>query len=226
MHGRIHRDGKTRRARTKCLLRKPAHWMPGPRLASFCGTLLATLLLSEGEAFAQATQIDPEEGKLRLLASSNPGGVADEYWVWMNRRAQVAFRCEHGFWSESDFFAGAEFCDTDGAGGYKRDHTDADDFLSSFTVEVSRKKQGPVVESVIGSIKTVAFDIALTPADPFRQCTGFRFATGLGFGLKQGLFAKLFDFYACGKSSSMAEDWFLTLLGGFGVEGEFERMVE
>lgn len=93
-------------------------------------------------------------------------------------------------------------------------------------MEVSRKKQGPVVESVIGSMKTVAFDIDLTPADPFRQCLGFRFATGLGFGRKQGLFAKLFDFCACGESSSMAEDWFLTLLGGFGVEGEFERMVE
>lgn len=82
------------------------------------------------------------------------------------------------------------------------------------------------MESVIGSIKTIAFDIDLTPADPFRQCIGFRFATDPGFGRKQGLFAKLLDFYACGESSSMAEDWFLTLLRGFGVEGEFERMVE
>lgn len=82
------------------------------------------------------------------------------------------------------------------------------------------------MESVIGSIKTIAFDIDLTPADPFRQCIGFRFATDPGFGRKQGLFAKLFDFYACGESSSMAEDWFLKLLRGFGVEGEFERMVE
>lgn len=211
--------------RAKYLLRKPVRWLRGLRLASFCGILLS-VLLPGSEVLAQATEIDPEEGKLRLLASRNPDDVADKYWAWMNRGAEVTFRCERGLWARKDFFAGAEFCESDGAGGYKRDYTDADDFLSSLTVEVSRKKQGPVVESVIGSIKTIAFDIDLVPADPFRQCIGFRFATDPGFGREQGLFAKLFDSYACGESGSMTEDRFLTILQGFGIEGQFERMVE
>ena len=90
--------------------------------------------------------------------------------------------------------------------------------------------EGPTISTVIGEIETFAFDIESDIGsfeDDVRQCLGFTY--GWDRRIAQGWhhYPKWLNFYACGKGKPMiSEAGFLHILSGFGIEGEFEALVE
>ena len=83
--------------------------------------------------------------------------------------------------------------------------------------------RGPTVETALGSIKTLMFDVSeRTYGEQTRQCIGFR----TFWDPNHDGYVKMLDFYACGKDGRlMTGEQFVEILRGLRIEGEFDALI-
>ena len=200
--------------------------------------LVAASMVCSVIAKADWKEADPAEGMLRMGVGD---GAPDRYWIREDEHWQTTFRCENGVWeflgATTPFKAEASFCWSDGMspweGGAGYTDVESGRFFDYFyeTDKASSKTKGasgPIIETVVGTISTHAFDIrGDRSGDAFRQCMGFSVAWDRGYGLVRSLYGRVLHFYACGTAHFSMSEWALRrVLSGFSIEGEFEGLVE
>ena len=187
---------------------------------------------SVGAAAGDWKSILPKDGRIRLAVG---GGVAEAYYAQTSRDFGNIYYCEFGEWGfkSGQHQVEAQFCWTDDLGGWEKDAQQVDDFFPVFAITENPSHKanatpGPTVETVLGEVKTLAFDVELrTFAQTDRECIGFTYAWDRGTGVSWNFFARVIDLYACAKDeNTLTEEDFRRVLSGFSIEGEFDALIE
>lgn len=198
-------------------------------------SLLALLAAAPEAAAWDWKQVDSKEGRMSLSSGRvMPEGVERG----VDRDAGSLFMAEFAWWGFENqgwhqIEAGLYW--TEDRGGWDTMHVVRDSFFDEFSaldeewIETGAT-EGPTISTVIGESETFAFDIDSdidTFGDDARQCLGFTHGWDRRLALGWKHYPKWLNFYACGKGKPViSETGFLHILSGFGIEGEFEALVE
>ncbi len=175
-------------------------------------------------------RVDPEDGKIRL---EQGGGVPDGYERGVDRYVGVVSYCDYAWWIDKGAYnVQIMFCWAEqGRDGWKPEYATPTAFLNDFYstdgVVKSRATPAGTVETAVGTIEMVGFDInEYTYGEDRRECIGFNkgWAPRVIYG--EQWFGKIVSFYACGRLGlTIRKEKFLEILSGLSIEGEFEALV-
>lgn len=165
------------------------------------------------------------DAKIRLS-----GFEAEGHELWHDASKEGDYYTEYRWWGfrDGDYIVQAAFLYAGESGGYwARNATRKSGFVGHFAhlhdVRRSEVTRGPTVETALGSIKTLMFDVSeRTYGEQTRQCIGFR----TFWDPNHDGYVKMLDFYACGKDGRlMTGEQFVEILRGLRIEGEFDALI-
>ena len=173
-----------------------------------------------------------------ILRLNTIGGVAERRWSATIRYGGATYRCEAARWGFDTFHthrAEVRFCRSTRLSTWNGNDREiaSDDFFEFFhetrrADSKTRATAGLTVESVLGTLRTHAFDVDdSTFGDTYRQCLGFIAPWEADFEGVDGLYGKALAFYACGKwDRPISEKRLAAILSGLSVQDEFEALTE
>ena len=202
---------------------------------------MVTLALAAGvlcTAWSSWERMDPEDGRIGLTRDGDEW-VAEGYGNSMDRISGHVFRVEDGWWGYEDRrssrveikFYWAETSTR----GWSREWTGRGAFFGEFNAtdngfSKGGAEPGPTIETVLGDIETVGFDLddggPDTYGDEKRQCLGFTVAWDESRNFGTRLHNKVLHVFACPHSGSMAKWRLERILKGLSIEGEFDALIE
>ena len=180
-------------------------------------------------------RVDREDGIIRLASSTFADGMAEGVDHGRSRDMGNEFKSEFAWWGFSEWhryqievaFYWAK--DRGGWNGWVRPSAFFDEFgtLNETWIK-SAATEGPVIDTVIGEIKSFAFDIEKeTFGDKVRECIGFTHGWDKRHLGGWTHYPKFLNFYACGTGGRrVSEETLLTILSGLSIEDEFDALVE
>lgn len=180
-------------------------------------------------------RVDREEGIIRLESSTFADGMAEGVDHGISRDLGNEYKSEFAWWGFSEWHRyqiEVAFYWAENRGGWDdwvRPSAFFDEFgaLNEEWIKIGAEK-GPTIDTVIGEIKTFAFDIdSETFGEKIRECIGFTHGWDRRFVGGWNHYPKYLNFYACGTGGRrVSEETVLQILSGLSIEGEFDALIE